>query len=281
VLENGLQRLLAEDKPAIGCLLAYDAPWLVEVLALVGFDYVVIDCEHEPFTESAVANLVRTADAANISSIVRMACTDRLLPYVGLGIAGVQIPQLEGREHAEAIVSMLRFNPLGRRTYYSQTRVARYGIGIREPEWTQQANRDLMVIATLEDIHVIEQLDSILEVEGIDAFHVGVMDLAQSMDFPKREDMDKVIEDVVRRCRAAGRHVAVGALVPWGLDKIDKWLPKGVRLFPVASAWMLTDAVSKVHQSIQTHLPEDYRKESGAMGTNPYLGAGTPPKVEA
>jgi 4-hydroxy-2-oxoheptanedioate aldolase len=279
VLENGLRQILADDKPAIGCLLAYDAPWLVEVLGLVGFDYVVIDCEHEPFSENAVASLVRAADAAHISSIVRMACTDRLLPYVGLGIAGVQIPQLEGKEHAQEIVRMLRFNPLGARTYYSQTRVAKYGIGIREPEWTQQANRDLMVIATLEDIHVIEQLDAILEVEGIDAFHVGVMDLAQSMDFPARAEMDKVIEDVIRRCRAAGRHVAVGALVPWGLESIDKWLPKGVRLFAVASAWMLTDAVSKVHQSIQTHLPAEYRKESGAMGTNPYIGPRSAPKA--
>src|SRR5262245_29676680 len=154
MLENGLRTLLAADKPAIGCLLAYDAPWLVEVLGLVGYDYVSIDVEHEPFTESAVAGLVRAADAANISAIVRMACTDRLLPYVGLGIAGVQIPQLEGREHAEEIVRMLRFNPLGKRTYYNQTRVARYGIGIREPDWTEQANRDLFVIATLEDIHV-------------------------------------------------------------------------------------------------------------------------------
>jgi 2-keto-3-deoxy-L-rhamnonate aldolase RhmA len=273
VLYNGLRQLLADDKPAIGCLLAYDAPWLVEVLGLVGYDYVVIDVEHEPFTESAVASLVRTADAAHISSLVRMACTDRLMPYVGLGVAGVQIPQLEGKEHAREIVQMLRFNPLGRRTYYSQTRVAKYGIGIREPEWTEQANRDLFVIATLEDIHVIEDLDAILEVEGIDAFHVGVMDLAQSMDFPPREKMDKVIEDVIRRCRAAGRHVAVGALVPWGLESIDKWLPKGVRLFAVASAWMLTDAVSRVHQSIQTHLPAEFRKESGSMGTNPYIGS--------
>jgi len=281
VLENRLLGLLADDHPAIGCLLAYDAPWLVEVLGLVGYDYVVIDVEHEPFTESAVAGLVRAADAAHISSIVRMACTDRLLPYVGLGIAGVQIPQLRGKEHAQEIVRMLRFNPLGSRTYYSQTRVAKYGIGIREPEWTQQANRDLFVIATLEDIHVVEQLDSILEVEGINAFHVGVMDLAPSMDFPPRAQMDKVIDDVVRRCRAAGRHVAVGALVPWGLESIDKWLPKGVRLFAVASAWMLTDAVSKVHQSIQTHLPEEFRKESGTMGVNPYIGSRAEPKARS
>jgi 2-keto-3-deoxy-L-rhamnonate aldolase RhmA len=269
--ENRLKKLLAEDRPAVGCLLAYDAPWLVDVLGLVGYDYVVIDVEHEPFGEPGVAALIRAADAAGIPAIVRMACSDRLVPFLTLDAAGVQIPDLRGEEHAREVVDTVRFHPLGRRTYYSQTRAADYGIGIDEPAWTQRANEQLIVIAMLEDIHVIEQLDEILEVEGIDAFHVGVMDLAQSMEYPSKEKTDAVIEDVVRRCRGAGRHVSVGALTPWSLTSIDRWYPAGVRLFSVASAWTLTDAMSRLHSEIQQHLPPEHRKESGRVGPNPWV----------
>jgi 2-keto-3-deoxy-L-rhamnonate aldolase RhmA len=272
VRENVLKRLLAEDRPAVGCLLAYDAPWLVDVLGLVGYDYVVLDVEHEPFGEPAVAALIRAADAARIPAIVRMACTDRLVPFLNLGAAGVQIPDLRGKEHAREIVETVRFHPLGRRTYYSQTRAADYGVRVEEPEWTREANAELLVIAMLEDVHVIEDLDSILEVDGIDAFHVGVMDLAQSMEYPPKERLEAVIEDVTRRCRSAGRHVSVGALTPWSLGSVERWYPVGVRLFAVASAWTLTDAMSKVHSEIQQRLPPGLRKETGQIGPNPWVG---------
>ncbi len=270
--ENGLKTLLAQDRPAIGCLLAYDAPWLVDVLGLVGYDYVVIDVEHEPFGEPAVAALIRAADAAGVPALVRMACSDRLVPYLSLDVAGVQVPDLRGAGHAREIVETVRFHPLGRRTYYSQTRAADYGIGIDEPGWTSRADEQLIVIAMLEDVRVIERLDEILEVRGIDAFHVGVMDLAQSMEYPSREELDAVVEGVVRRCRQAGRHVSVGALTPWSLASVDRWYPAGVRLFSVASAWTLTDAMSKLHANIQQHLPEEVRRESGRIGANPWVG---------
>jgi 4-hydroxy-2-oxoheptanedioate aldolase len=272
VRENLLRRLLAEDRPAVGCLLAYDAPWLVDVLGLVGYDYVVLDVEHEPFGERAVAALIRAADAAGIPAIVRMACTDRLVPFLNLDAAGVQIPDLRGAEHAREIVETVRFHPLGRRTYYSQTRAGDYGVRIEEPAWTQKANEQLLVIAMLEDVQVIEELDAILEVSGIDAFHIGVMDLAQSMEYPPKEKLDAVVEDVIRRCRSAGRHVSVGALTPWSLSSVDRWYPVGVRLFSVASAWTLTEAMSNVHAQIQQRLPAEFRKESGRIGPNPWVG---------
>ena len=58
-----LKEKLEAGQVIVGCLLAYDAPWLVELLALSGFDFVVIDLEHEVFDDSAVANLIRTADS--------------------------------------------------------------------------------------------------------------------------------------------------------------------------------------------------------------------------
>lgn len=271
--QNPLRTLLAQDRPAVGCLLAYDAPWLVDVVGLVGYDYVVIDVEHEPFGEPAVAALIRAADAAGLPSVVRMACSDRLVPFLNLDAAGVQIPDLRGADHAREIVETVRFHPLGRRTYYSQTRAADYGIRIDEPGWTHRADEQLIVIAMLEDVHVIERLDDILEVRGIDVFHVGVMDLAQSMEYPPKERLEAVVESIVRRCRQAARHVSVGALTPWSLTSIDRWYPVGVRLFSVASAWTLTDAMSRLHADIQQHLPEEFRKQSGRIGPNPWVGS--------
>ncbi len=137
---NNLKARLGEGRLLIGCILAYNAPWLVEVLGTVGYDFVVFDLEHEPLDNESVANLIRAADCVNLPSLVRMPCTERLLPFLDAGVHGVVVPDIRSREQAEKVVETTRFHPLGCRTYYTQTRSANYGVGIDERTWTQQIN---------------------------------------------------------------------------------------------------------------------------------------------
>lgn len=239
-----LKPRLAAGEHALGLLLAYDAPWLVEVAALAGCQFILLDLEHEAIGDEAVVGLIRTADAAGIPLLVRMPLGDRVVPFLSAGASGIQVPHLRDRRHAEEIVEATRFRPLGRRTYYTQTRGARYGVGIEERSWLRQANEELLVIAMLEDRHVLEQLDDILEVEGIDGFHIGTLDLADSLGSPPAETLERVVADAIRRCRAADRFVGVGVLTPSNLGSIEHRRRQGVQLFPVASAWMLTHAVT-------------------------------------
>jgi 4-hydroxy-2-oxoheptanedioate aldolase len=269
---NTLRCRLAEGQVAIGCLLAYDAPWLVDVLGLTGYDFVTIDLEHEPIDDESVADLARAADGVGLATIVRMPCTERVVPILSAGVHGIQVPDLRGRDHAEEIVRMTRFPPLGRRTYYTQTRAARYGVGIDERTWTQEANEELFVVATLEDVEVIERLDEILPVDGIDAYHVGPLDLAQSMGNPSPEDLEPVIDDVVRRCRAAGKFVAVGVVAPWGVDGVARRVAAGVNIVHASSAWLVTHAIAEFLAEIEERIPEGERVRSAkSVARNPYL----------
>ena len=269
---NNLKQRLASGEVLVGCLLAYDAPWLVEVLGLAGYDFVTVDLEHEPFDDSAVANLIRAADGVGLPTIVRMACTDRVVPFLTAGVHGVQVPDIRGRQHGEELVELTRFPPLGRRTYYSQTRGARYGVGIDETAWREEADDRLLLIGTIEDIAVVEQLDDLLQVAGIDAFHVGPLDLAQSMGNPPRSELERVIEGVVERCRAAGKYVAVGAVTPWGIEGVRKWVDEGAQIFNVASAFLLTDAVAQFLKQVEERIPGDRRVSTAvARSQNPYL----------
>ena len=49
VVRNSVKERLANGEALIGCLLAYDAPWLVEMLGHAGYDFVTIDLEHAGF----------------------------------------------------------------------------------------------------------------------------------------------------------------------------------------------------------------------------------------
>ena len=173
-----------------------------------------IDLEHEPMDNESVANLIRAADGVNLPSLVRMPCTERLLPFLDAGVHGVIVPDIRDRQHAEKVVETTRFHPVGCRTYYTQTRSANYGVGIDERTWTQQINERQLVLGMIESISAVEQLDSILAVDGIDGYHVGPRS-GTSMGYPPKAELERLIQDIVQRsrrrvsCRGWRRH-------PWG-----------------------------------------------------------------
>jgi 4-hydroxy-2-oxoheptanedioate aldolase len=272
---SNLKTRLANGEVIVGCLLAYNAPWLVEILGLAGYDFVTYDLEHEPLNVESVASLVRTADGVGLSSFVRLAAGDTVLPLLTLGVHGVQVPHVRDADHAEQIVDLVRFSPVGHRTYYSQTRSARYGIGIDEQTWVKNAEEQLLVIGMIEDIDVAEHLDDLLAVDAIDAYHIGYVDFAQSMGWPPRDRLDDEIRTVVQRCRAAGKYVAVGTVTPWGLDNVGQWVAEGVQIVNVASGYLMTESVTRFLKDVEEQIPEAQRpRKHTSVSSTPYLTHG-------
>jgi len=69
VRPNRTKRLLKSGGVAIGVSIASPAPELVEIAAVAGCDYAILDAEHEPFDDAQLANLIRAADAFDITPI--------------------------------------------------------------------------------------------------------------------------------------------------------------------------------------------------------------------
>jgi 4-hydroxy-2-oxoheptanedioate aldolase len=74
--------------------------------------------------------------------------------------------------------------------------------------FTVHANAETMVVAMLEEVEALKNLDEIVQVEHIDALFIAPGDLAQSMGYPGQmdhPDVQAAVQDAVRRVRAAGR----------------------------------------------------------------------------
>jgi len=78
-------------------------------------------------------------------------------------------------------------------------------------------------MAQLEDIEVLEHLDDILAVEGIDLFSSGPQDIAQSMGLPGQPNHPNVKEfeaEVAARVHAAGRKMTSDVIVAAGATRL-------------------------------------------------------------
>jgi 2-keto-3-deoxy-L-rhamnonate aldolase RhmA len=244
-------------EPVLGCLVSDATPWLAEMAALAGFDFVTLDLEHEPVTDENAAAFVRTCEAAGVPPVVRVPFGHRIQRLLNCGAAGIQVPGMNSAAAVRELVRETRFHPVGRRGYTVSTRSALYGREADDQAYFRSANERLFVIAMIEDIAAVGELDEILAVEGIDAFHIGPGDLAQSMGFPPRDEVTAVVDEIIGRAVAAGRVIGAGAYAGTSPESLARQRADGVSMFTVVLNRMLARYLADLQSAVRGALSAD------------------------
>jgi 4-hydroxy-2-oxoheptanedioate aldolase len=229
---NTTRAKLASGEPVAGLIVPVAAPVLVDLAALAGFDYVLIDTEHGHLGFEAAEHLVLAAEAAGITPLVRAShnAPSDILRLLDIGAQGVMVPQVNSAADAEAAVRAVKFHPRGSRGL-AGSRAADYGLTGSMAEYVAHANRETMVLALIEDSRALDGLEEILAVEGIDVLFIGASDLAQSMGYPGRPDHPQVraaIDRIIDQGVAASRIVGVNAATA---EVVASYYHRGVRFF--------------------------------------------------
>ncbi len=199
------QRLDA-GRPVFGMILNVDAPWLVDTLGLTGFDFVLLDAEHGPLSPGRVEMMVRAAEAANVSPLVRVPgnVPHDILRYLDIGAVGIQVPLIETVAETRASVDAVRYPPEGNRGLATHTRASGYGAVVSPKEYMAITNRESVVLATIESKQAVELIDEIAAVPGLDVLAIGPGDMSVSMGFAGDRSAAPV-QDGVKRAIAAGK----------------------------------------------------------------------------
>lgn len=234
--ENQLKKKLRRGESAIGTFVKLTDAAVPELLALAGFDFFVLDTEHVAVDREQLTNIVRAADAAGITPIVRVRENNQveILQNLDLGYAGVQVPNVDTEEEARRLVSYVKYTPRGIRGLSPSVRACDYGTcGVQE--YIDAANANTMVVSHCETKTCVEHLDEILKVEGLDVIFIGPMDLSQSYGVPGKPgdpEVQAAIEAVTAKTLAAGKAVGTVAGTP---EAARGLIEKGVQYILLAS----------------------------------------------
>jgi 2-dehydro-3-deoxyglucarate aldolase/4-hydroxy-2-oxoheptanedioate aldolase len=162
--------LLAGRKALIGTILAMPLPEVAELAVRSGFDWLWIDIEHGLFE---VADVQRTAMAAGQTPcLARIPMCDEawIKRTLDTGVAGLIIPMVNTPETAQRAVRAMRFPPLGAR---SVGLGRAYGYGYDFTDYVESANEELALFVQIEHIQAVENLEAILDVEGVNGVLLG------------------------------------------------------------------------------------------------------------
>ena len=210
-------------------------PAVSEIAVQWGYDGLIIDTEHATFDVSALRTTIMGFRGTDCVPLVRVGANDIYLikTALDLGAGGVLVPQIQGPEDARLAVHHCRYPPDGIRGVSPRRASDYFSEG---QAYVNEANESILVMVQIETWDAYQQLDAILEVEGIDCFLVGQVDLAATMNHmwqPGHPEVLQVTEDIVRRCRQAGRSAAVAATND--PNEIKHWLDAGANVMSAGS----------------------------------------------
>ena len=203
-----LEKMKAGEK-ARGCALTFSSSTIVELLGIAGFDFVQFDGEHGPFTPESLDDLCRVADMAGLTPIARVPDIEdsTILRCLDRGVMGIMGPHITTAARARQLAEACRYVPLGKRSF-GDARGAYFGDFESGPQYMEHTNAQVLVIAQLEDVQVLDHIDDILAVDGIDVYASGAQDIAQSLGLPGQPDHPKVKQfeaEVAAAVHAAGK----------------------------------------------------------------------------
>ena len=214
---NRVVEKMKRGEIAYGVNLSFGSTTLVELAGRVGFEFVMFDGEHGPFTPQDIDDLCRVADMAGLTPMARVPSIDdsTILRFLDRGIMGILGPHITTAARARQLADACRYVPRGKRSFGSG-RGAYFGDFASGPDYMEHTNDNILVMAQLEDVEVLDNIDEILSVEGIDVYASGAQDIAQSMGLQGQPNHPRVKEfeaAVAGKVRAAGKKTSEDVMV--------------------------------------------------------------------
>jgi 4-hydroxy-2-oxoheptanedioate aldolase len=231
-----LKERLRSGERLVGALVRMPCDEVVEMLAVAGMDFLVIDCEHGPADVMALRAHIALAEVHGVPVLVRPGEREPglILRALDQGAQGIVAPHIETAGEAQDLVAMVHYPPLGRRGFATYPRAGRFGT-VSAGDHRQNA-ADTLVIAMLESPSAAAVSAEILSTSGVDGYLIGTADLSASSG----EGDPPVAESVAAIHRGGAEAGSWRAELAGGAEDAERVLKAGTQLvvYNVAQAMM-------------------------------------------
>jgi 4-hydroxy-2-oxoheptanedioate aldolase len=239
---GSLRDRVRAKEPLLGCFVTWPSAGVVELAAMGGFDFVVLDCEHGFFSIESVEKMVRAADTAGIPAIVRApsASSDQVGRYLDAGAAGTLFPRIDGAGGARGAIANVKFAPEGHRGL-GGVRANSYG-GAPLDRFVTEQNAQTLVAVQIETPGALAELEAIAALPGADVLFVGPNDLSQALGIPGSYEDPRFREAVAGVAAAAARSGRTAGIMLRSREQIPALAALGYRFFTTSDRALVLES---------------------------------------
>ncbi len=211
-----LKERLAEGRTAVGAQLRFGSPAIAEMFGHAGFDWIVIDSEHAPQTPDGIQAQLQAIGNTPATPVVRLPRVDeeQIRLYLDMGALGIMAAFVETPQDAEFGALACRYPPRGIRSF-GPHRAG--GYGLRTGEYLEKVDDLVSFIPIIESAPAVDNIESILAVDGVDFPVIGPVDLSYSLEAPfefESEAFQAAQAKVAAAAAAAGKPAGLGVYRP-------------------------------------------------------------------
>lgn len=210
---NPFKAALAARKKQVGFWLSMADPYLAEVSATAGFDWLLIDSEHAPNELRTILAQLQAVAPYPGEPVVRPVNGDPALlkRLLDIGARNLLVPMVDTADEARALVAAVRYPPHGIRGVGSAVgRASRWSL---RTDYLDISDDEVCLLVQAETATALGNLESICAVDGVDGVFIGPADLAASMGYRGKAthpEVQQAIDGAIRTIVASGK--AAGTL---------------------------------------------------------------------
>jgi 4-hydroxy-2-oxoheptanedioate aldolase len=208
---NHVKQRLKAGEPSVGTWLGLPSPEAAEQVARIGFDWLVVDAEHNAVDIRTLAQMFSAMSATPTAPMVRIPWNspENFKRVLDAGAWGIVVPMVNSREEAERAVQATRYPPKGARSVGGGRHAISFDGGAEE--YFRSAEENILLVLQIEHIKGVENAEEILSVPGVDACFIGPNDMAASMGIglgvpleSDHPDVVQAIDHVRQTCKKVG-----------------------------------------------------------------------------
>jgi 2-keto-3-deoxy-L-rhamnonate aldolase RhmA len=253
---RSLRTRLVDGQTVLGTFVHLGDPAIVEIIAVAGFDFAILDTEHSSRGPEAIEHMIRAAEAMGLDLIVRVAENDMASVQRALdaGARGIAMPFIQTADDVHRARAALRYAPDGERGTCTVTRAARYGaLRPHFAEFARDQNEELLLVGLIEDEAGVNNIAEILDA-GLDVALIGRGDLAAELGVTAQANHPLVTAAVDRVLASIQEHPGSWAgILPYTAEEGREWIETGCQVITYSiDTYVLLNAYRTAAETIRS-----------------------------
>ena len=241
------------------CSTGHFMPFYIRYAAHYGYDGIWLDLEHRTMNDREVQAIIAACRYNDIDCMVRPQTLGRshLYHYLEDGATGFMIPFVSTPALARQIVEAVKFPPLGNRGVDGAGLDGDYGLVVWKPDSTyfEDANRETFIVAQIETLEAVENVEAIAAVPGIDCVLIGPGDLGLRL---RVSGGPLTMLDVAERVSAAAQKSGIAWGIAVGsLEDVNRYTKLGAQMVPWGGDFALVNALKRCSEELDDVLADE------------------------
>jgi 2-keto-3-deoxy-L-rhamnonate aldolase RhmA len=238
------------------CCLGHFLPFFIRYAAHFQYDGIWLDLEHRTMTDREVQALLGICHYNDIDCMVRPPTLERtrLYRYLEEGATGFLIPFVSDKEAARYVVNAVKFPPLGNRGIDGAGLDADYGLEGFVPggTYTSDANCETFIIAQIETLEAVANVESIASVTGIDGIFVGPGDLSLRYSVAGHQSSLALAEAIDKVAAAALQHGKAWGVAVGSIENLAHYRQLGAQILPWGGDFALSRVLKECSKELDS-----------------------------